>query len=83
MEGISYCAGSELPIVIVNVMRGGPGLGGIGPSQSDYFQSTKGGGHGDYRMITLAPTNLQEQADLMKNRFRFSRFVSYSCHGIK
>ncbi|HPJ12012.1 MAG TPA: 3-methyl-2-oxobutanoate dehydrogenase subunit VorB [Caldisericia bacterium] len=69
MEGISYCAGSELPIVIVNVMRGGPGLGGIGPSQSDYFQSTKGGGHGDYRMITLAPTNLQEQADLMKTAF--------------
>lgn len=69
MEGISYCAGSELPVVIVNVMRGGPGLGGIGPSQSDYFQSTKGGGHGDYRMITLAPTNLQEQADLMKTAF--------------
>ncbi|MDD4028223.1 MAG: 3-methyl-2-oxobutanoate dehydrogenase subunit VorB [Caldisericia bacterium] len=69
MEGISYCAGSELPVVIVNVMRGGPGLGGIGPSQSDYFQATKGGGHGDYKMITLAPTNLQEQADLMKNAF--------------
>ncbi len=69
MEGISYCAGSELPVVIVNVMRGGPGLGGIGPSQSDYFQSTKGGGHGDYKMITLAPTNLQEQADLMKTAF--------------
>ncbi len=69
MEGISYCAGSELPVVIVNVMRGGPGLGGIGPSQSDYFQSTKGGGHGDYRMITLAPTNLQEQSDLMKTAF--------------
>ncbi|MCK5847765.1 MAG: 3-methyl-2-oxobutanoate dehydrogenase subunit VorB [Caldisericia bacterium] len=69
MEGVSYCAGAELPVVIVNVMRGGPGLGGIGPSQADYFQATKGGGHGDYKIITLAPTNLQEQADLIFKAF--------------
>ena len=55
MEGISYLAGSELPCVIVNVVRGGPGLGTIQPSQADYFQATKGGGHGDYRLIVLAP----------------------------
>lgn len=63
-EGISYLVGCELPGVIVNIMRGGPGLGDIRPSQSDYFQSTKGGGHGDYRIIVLAPSNLQEAADL-------------------
>lgn len=62
-EGISYLAGAELPAVIVNVMRGGPGLGTIQPSQSDYFQSVKGGGHGDYKMITLAPASVQEMAD--------------------
>ena len=60
MEGISYLAAAELPCVIVNVMRGGPGLGGIQPAQSDYFQATRGGGHGDYRMIVLAPTSVQE-----------------------
>ncbi|MBN2275743.1 MAG: 3-methyl-2-oxobutanoate dehydrogenase subunit beta, partial [Bacteroidales bacterium] len=54
-EGISYLVGSELPCLILNVMRGGPGLGTIGPSQSDYFQATKGGGHGDYHLIVLAP----------------------------
>lgn len=59
-EGISYMTGMELPAVIVNVVRGGPGLGGIGPAQSDYFQSVKGGGHGDYRTITLAPHTVQE-----------------------
>lgn len=59
-EGISYLAGCELPAVIVNMMRGGPGLGNIAPSQSDYFQATKGGGHGDYRQIVLAPASLQE-----------------------
>lgn len=63
-EGISYLAGAELPCVIVNVMRGGPGLGTIQPSQSDYYQAVKGGGHGDYKMITLAPASVQEMADL-------------------
>lgn len=62
-EGISYLAGAELPCVIVNVMRGGPGLGTIQPSQADYFQTVKGGGHGDYKMITLAPSSVQEMAD--------------------
>lgn len=68
-EGISYLAGSELPCLIVNIMRGGPGLGGIQPSQSDYFQATKGGGHGDYRVIVLAPASVQEIADLVKKGF--------------
>ena len=63
-EGISYLAGAELPAVIVNVMRGGPGLGNIAPSQSDYFQATRGGGHGDYHLIVLAPGSVQEMADL-------------------
>lgn len=62
-EGISYMAGAELPGVIVNVMRGGPGLGTIQPSQADYFQSVKGGGHGDYKMPVLAPASVQEMAD--------------------
>ncbi len=62
-EGISYLAGSELPAVIVNVMRSGPGLGDIRPSQADYFQATRGGGHGDYRCICLAPSSVQEMAD--------------------
>lgn len=64
-EGISYCAGAELPCLIVNVMRGGPGLGTIQPSQADYFQATKGGGHGDYRLIVLAPASVQEMADFV------------------
>lgn len=63
-EGISYIAGAELPCLIVNIMRGGPGLGGIQPAQSDYFQATKGGGHGDYRNIVLAPNSVQEMVDL-------------------
>ncbi|MFC1452791.1 3-methyl-2-oxobutanoate dehydrogenase subunit VorB [Verrucomicrobiota bacterium] len=63
-EGISYLAGAELPAVIVNVQRGGPGLGNIAPSQSDYFQATKGGGHGDYHQIVLAPESVQEMHDL-------------------
>ncbi len=67
-EGISYCAGSELPVVIVNIMRGGPGLGGIQPSQSDYWQSTKPG-HGDYRNLVLAPATIQEAADLVMEAF--------------
>jgi 2-oxoglutarate/2-oxoacid ferredoxin oxidoreductase subunit alpha len=63
-EGISYMAGSELPGLIVNISRSGPGLGGISPSQGDYFQATRGGGHGDYRMIVLAPSSVQEMYDL-------------------
>ena len=63
-EGISYLAGCELPALIVNVQRGGPGLGGIQPSQSDYFQAIKGGGHGDYKLIVLAPASVQEMAAL-------------------
>ena len=63
-EGISYIAAAELPCVLVNMMRGGPGLGGIHPSQSDYFQATKGGGHGDYHMLVLAPSTGQEAASL-------------------
>ena len=68
-EGISYLAGSELPAVIVNVMRGGPGLGNISPSQADYFQATRGGGHGDYRTITFAPAGVQETVDCMPVAF--------------
>ena len=68
-EGISYLATAKLPAVIVNIMRGGPGLGNIGPSQSDYFQATRGGGHGDYRTITLAPSSVQELADLVQCSF--------------
>lgn len=64
-EGISYLAGAELPCLIVNVMRGGPGLGTIQPSQADYFQTVKGGGHGDYKLIALAPASVQEMADLV------------------
>ncbi len=64
-EGISYLAGAELPCLIVNVMRGGPGLGTIQPSQADYFQTVKGGGHGDYRLIALAPASVQEMADFV------------------
>ncbi|MDR0537164.1 MAG: 3-methyl-2-oxobutanoate dehydrogenase subunit VorB [Tannerellaceae bacterium] len=65
LEGISYIAGAELPCLIINVMRGGPGLGTIQPSQADYFQTVKGGGHGDYRLITLAPYSVQEMADFV------------------
>ena len=64
-EGVSYLAGAELPALIVNVMRGGPGLGTIQPSQADYFQTVKGGGHGDYRLIALAPASVQEMADFV------------------
>jgi 2-oxoglutarate ferredoxin oxidoreductase subunit alpha len=71
-EGISYLAGSQLPCLILNVMRGGPGLGTIQPSQSDYFQATKGGGHGDYRMIVLAPASVQEMADFVKLGFELA-----------
>lgn len=68
-EGISYLAGCQLPAVIVNIMRGGPGLGNIAPAQSDYFQAVKGGGHGDYHSIVLAPSTVQEAFDFMKIAF--------------
>ncbi|MDY0095445.1 MAG: 3-methyl-2-oxobutanoate dehydrogenase subunit VorB [Candidatus Vecturithrix sp.] len=68
-EGISYIAGAELPCVIVNVVRGGPGLGGIQPAQSDYYQATKGGGHGDYHLLVLAPSSLQETVKLVEEAF--------------
>ena len=74
MEGISYIAGAELPVVIINVMRGGPGLGNIEPAQGDYFQATKGGGHGDYRLIVLAPWNPQEFADMTAEAFELADF---------
>jgi 2-oxoglutarate ferredoxin oxidoreductase subunit alpha len=68
-EGISYIAGAELPCVIANIVRGGPGLGTIQPSQADYFQSVKGGGHGDYKLYTLAPSSVQEMADFIELGF--------------
>jgi 2-oxoglutarate/2-oxoacid ferredoxin oxidoreductase subunit alpha len=71
-EGISYMAGAELPCLILNVVRGGPGLGTIQPSQCDYFQSVKGGGHGDYRMFVLAPASVQEMADFVELGFEMA-----------
>ncbi len=71
-EGISYIAGAELPAVIVNIMRGGPGLGNIWPAQSDYFQATRGGGHGDYHSIVLAPSSVQEAFNLMSLAFNLA-----------
>ena len=71
-EGISYLAGCELPALVVNVQRGGPGLGGIQPSQSDYFQACKGGGHGDYHLIVLAPATVQEMYDLTFKGFHLA-----------
>ena len=71
-EGISYLAGADLPALIVNVQRGGPGLGGIQPSQSDYYQATKGGAHGDFHMIVLAPASVQEMADLTVKGFELA-----------
>ena len=68
-EGISYIVGAELPCVIVNMVRGGPGLGSIQPAQSDYYQSTRGGGHGDYRMLVLAPSSVQEAVELTQKAF--------------
>lgn len=73
-EGISYIAGAMLPCVIVNMVRGGPGLGGIQPAQSDYFQATRGGGNGDYRLIVYAPNNLQEAVDIMMDAFDVSDY---------
>jgi 2-oxoglutarate/2-oxoacid ferredoxin oxidoreductase subunit alpha len=72
MEGISYMAGAELPCLLVNVVRGGPGLGTIQPSQSDYFQAVKGGGHGDYKLIVLAPATVQESVDFVKLGFELA-----------
>jgi len=71
-EGISFLACAELPCVIVNVMRGGPGLGGIQPSQADYFQATRGGGHGDYRMPVISPASVQEMVDLTCESFEIA-----------
>jgi len=71
-EGISYLSGAQLPAVIVNVMRGGPGLGNIGGAQGDYFQCTKGGGHGDYRLINLAPASVQEMMDFTMLAFELA-----------
>lgn len=71
-EGISYIAGAEIPVVLVNVVRGGPGLGDIQPAQSDYFQTTKGGGHGDYRLIALAPSSVQEMSDFVPLAFELA-----------
>jgi 2-oxoglutarate ferredoxin oxidoreductase subunit alpha len=68
-EGMSYLAGSEVPLVLINVMRGGPGLGSIGPSQADYFQATKGHGHGDYRVPVLAPSSIAEAVELVPEAF--------------
>ncbi len=71
-EGISYIAGAELPCIIVNVVRGGPGLGTIQPSQADYFQAVKGGGHGDYHLLVLAPASVQEMADFVPLGFELA-----------
>lgn len=71
-EAISYIAGAQLPVVLINIMRGGPGLGGILPAQSDYFQATKGGGHGDYRVLVLAPSTVQEAVDLTMLAFHLA-----------
>lgn len=73
-EGISYIACAELPCVIVNIVRSGPGLGGILPAQSDYYQSVKGGGHGDYRLIVYAPSSVQEAADCVMEAFEVSDY---------
>lgn len=71
-EGLSYLAGADLPALVVNVQRGGPGLGGIQPSQSDYFQATRGGAHGDFHMIVLAPASVQEMAELTVKGFELA-----------
>ncbi|MBI5463946.1 MAG: 3-methyl-2-oxobutanoate dehydrogenase subunit VorB [Ignavibacteriales bacterium] len=72
MEGLSYIAAAELPCLVANIQRGGPGLGTIQPSQGDYFQATKGGGHGDYHLIVLAPASVQEMADFVFDGFRLA-----------
>ena len=78
-EGISYLAGCDLPALIVNVQRGGPGLGGIQPSQSDYFQATCGGGHGDFHLLVLAPSSVQEMADLVAKGFDLAEKYRVPC----
>ena len=79
-EGLSYCAGADLPCVVVNIVRGGPGLGNIAPEQADYFQITKGGGHGNYRLITLAPNGAQEMCDLTMKAFELAdKYRNPSC----
>ena len=78
-EGISYLAGCDLPALIVNVQRGGPGLGGIQPSQSDYFQATCGGGHGDFHLLVLAPSSVQEMADLVAKGFDLAEKYRIPC----
>lgn len=78
-EGISYIAGAELPCVIINIVRGGPGLGGIQPAQSDYFQATKGGGHGDYYMPVFAPSSIQEMVDLIEEAFDVADIYRTPC----
>ena len=78
-EGISYMAGCDLPGLIVNVQRGGPGLGGIQPSQSDYFQATRGGGHGDYHLLVLAPNSVQEMADMVFRGFDLAEKYRIPC----
>lgn len=77
MEGLSYIAGSEVPVVLVDVMRGGPGLGNIAPAQGDYFQIVKGGGHGDYKLLVLAPATVQEAIDLTYQSFDLAE--KYRC----
>lgn len=78
-EGISYIAASDLPCVVVNIVRGGPGLGGIQPAQSDYFQATKGGGHGDYHLIVLAPQSVQEVVELTTEAFDLAEIYRMPC----
>jgi len=71
-EGITYIAGAELPAMIVNIVRGGPGLGTIQPAQSDYFQAVKGGGHGDYKLYVLAPASVQEMYDFVEDAYEIA-----------
>jgi 2-oxoglutarate ferredoxin oxidoreductase subunit alpha len=78
-EGISYIAGAELPCVIINIVRGGPGLGGIQPAQSDYFQATKGGAHGDFQMPVYAPASIQEMVDLVQEAFDVADMYRTPC----
>lgn len=78
-EGISYIAGAELPCVIINIVRGGPGLGGIQPAQSDYFQATKGGAHGDFSMPVFAPASIQEMVDLVQDAFDVADMYRTPC----
>ncbi|CDF02791.1 pyruvate flavodoxin/ferredoxin oxidoreductase thiamine diP-binding domain protein [Ruminococcus sp. CAG:624] len=73
-EGISYIAGSDVPAVIINVQRGGPGLGGIQPSQADYWQATKALGHGDFHILVFAPSSVQEMVDMVIAAFNYSSF---------